>query len=173
MTYIQKGQFEFRPCKLSDVDHLVNNLRLSDVRECALVGASPEMALAVPFMEDGAKGFTITHKGTPIAMCGVTPLDDVMHVGRIWFLGTNLVDKYMLTITKHSKLILSFLKIDYDFVENFVPQDQTSTIKWLESMGFHQEEDPYYFDSVPFIKLFYCNLDNFEQRISKSRPTMH
>ena len=68
MTYIQKGQFEFRPCKLSDVDHLVNNLRLSDVRECALVGASPEMALAVPFLEEGAKGFTITHKGIPIAI---------------------------------------------------------------------------------------------------------
>ena len=96
-----------------------------------------------------------------------------MHVGRIWFLGTNTVDKYWLSIFKHSKLILSFLKIDYDFVENFVPQDQIQTIKWLESMGFNQEKDLYYFDSVPFIKLFYCNLDNFEQRISKSRPTMH
>ena len=85
MTYIQKGQFEFRPCKLSDVDQLVNNLRLSDVRECALVGASPEMALAVPFLEDGAKGFTITHKGKPIAMCGVTPLDEMMHVVKYGF----------------------------------------------------------------------------------------
>ena len=170
---IKKGNLALRQCDPTDVEIIANNMRLADIRECALVGASPEMALAVPFMEDGAKGFTITHKGIPIAMCGVTPLDDVMHVGRIWFLGTNLVDKYMLTITKHSKLILSFLKIDYDFVENFVPQDQTLTIKWLESMGFHQEEDPYYFDSVPFIKLFYCNLDNFEQRISKSRPTMH
>ena len=173
MTYIKKGEFEFRPCKLSDVDVLVNNLRISDIRECALVGASPEMALAVPFMEDGATGFTVTHKDIPIGMCGVTPLDKGMHTGRIWFLGTDMIDEHRLFIYKHSKLILSFLKIDYDFVENFVPQDQIKTIKWLESIGFHQDDRIYFFDSIPFVKLFYCNLVNFEQRMSKSRPTMH
>ena len=118
MTYIQRGQFEFRPCKLSDVDHLVNNLRLSDVRECALVGASPEMALAVPFMEDGAKGFTITHKGTPIAMCGVTPLDDVMHVGRIWFLGTNIVDVCSSLMLILSCYFITFFNSSFNYTYN-------------------------------------------------------
>ena len=165
MTYIKRGNLEFRPCVVSDIDVLVNNMRLPDIRECALVGVTPIIALTVPFVEKGAKGFTITYKDKPIAMCGVTPIrsgNDI--VGKIWFLGTDDIDKLWKTFYKHSSLILSFLCIGYDIVENYVPIEHTKTIKWLQWIGFHQEEQQYFIN----------NLNNFgcNNRLSE-RPVLH
>ena len=92
LTYIKRGNLEFRPCVVSDIDIIVDNMRLPDIRECALVGVTPMIALNVPFEEEGARGFTITHNRKPIAMCGVTSMDKYMHTGKIWFLGTDEVD---------------------------------------------------------------------------------
>ena len=49
------------------------------------------------------------HNNKPIAMCGITPMDKYMHTGKIWFLGTDDVDKIWKSFYKHSKLILKFL----------------------------------------------------------------
>ena len=69
LTYIRRGNLEFRPCVISDVDIIVDNMRLPDIRECALVGVTPKLALHVPFVEEGSRGFTICHNDKPIAMC--------------------------------------------------------------------------------------------------------
>ena len=54
----------------------------------------------MPFVEDGSKGFTITHKQKPVAMCGVTPLDDYNYRGKIWFLGTDDIDNIAIVCNK-------------------------------------------------------------------------
>jgi hypothetical protein len=45
LTYIRRGNLEFRPCVVSDIDIIVDNMRLPDIRECALVGVTPMIAL--------------------------------------------------------------------------------------------------------------------------------
>ena len=60
-------------------------------------------------VKEGATGFTITNEDIPIAMCGVTPLDNYYKMGRIWFLGTTELKKMPLRIFKHAKIALSFL----------------------------------------------------------------
>ncbi len=174
LTYIRRGNLEFRPCVISDVDIIVDNMRLPDIRECALVGVSPKLALHVPFVEEGARGFTICHNNKPIAMCGITPMDKYMHTGKIWFLGTDDVDKIWKSFYKHSKLILSFLSIDYDVVENYVPVDHHKTIRWLKWIGFEVENQQYFIDHHEFVRVFYCNLNKFESnnRLSE-RPVLH
>jgi len=174
MSYIKRGNLEFRPCVLSDVDIVLDNMRLPDIRECALVGVTPSMALNVPFIEEGSKGFTITHKRKPIAMCGITPMDQYMHTGKIWFLGTKDVDAMWKSFYKHSKLILSFLCIDYDVVENYVPIDHDKTIRWLKWIGFQVENQQYFVHEHEFVRVFYCNLNKFECNNSISeRPVLH
>jgi hypothetical protein len=174
MTYIKRGNLEFRPCVISDVDIIVNNMRLPDIRECALVGVTPAMALNVPFVEEGSKGFTITHKEKPLAMCGVTPLDNYMYCGKIWFLGTDDIDKVKKSFYKYSKLILKFLSNDYDFVENYVPKDHIKTIKWLQWIGFKIENQQYFVDEYEFVRVFYCNSTQIKCNSKLSeRPVLH
>ena len=174
LTYIARGNLEFRPCVVSDVDIIVDNMRLPDIRECALVGVTPMIALHVPFEEEGARGFTICHKKKPIAMCGVTSMDKYMHTGKIWFLGTDEVDDIWKSFYKHSKLILSFLAIGYDVVENYVPIDHEKTIRWLKWIGFQVENQQYFINDHEFVRVFYCNLHKFESnnRLSE-RPVLH
>lgn len=174
MTYIKRGNLEFRPCVISDVDIIVDNMRLPDIRECALVGVTPKVALHVPFVEDGSKGFTITHKQKPVAMCGVTPLDDYNYRGKIWFLGTDDIDHISKSFYKYSKLILRFLSCEYDFVENYVPIDHEKTIKWLQWIGFEIEKQQYFVDEHEFFRLFYCNPQRIECNSKLSeRPVLH
>ena len=171
--FIRKGKLALRACLPSDVDFIADNMRLQDIRECALVGVTPKMALEVPFVEEGATGFTITNEEIPIAMCGVTPLDDYYKMGRIWFLGTTDLKKMPLRIFKHAKIALSFLVKHYDEVENFVPLDHWENVMWLSSIGFQVEKQPYYLDDYHFYRVFYCNLNKIDTKIDKSRPIMH
>tara|TARA_R100001163_G_C5009842_1_gene156171 strand:- start:273 stop:797 length:525 start_codon:yes stop_codon:yes gene_type:complete len=174
LTYIKRGNLEFRPCVISDVDIIVDNMRLPDIRECALVGVTPQIALNVPFVEEGSKGFTITHKQKPVAMCGVTPLDDYSYRGKIWFLGTDDIDSIAKSFYKYSKLILSFLSYEYDYVENYVPVDHEKTIKWLQWIGFEIEKQQYFVDEHEFCRLFYCNPQKIECNSKLSeRPVLH
>ena len=97
---IKKGNLALRQCDPSDVEIIADNMRLADVRECALVGVTPKMALEVPFIEKGATGFTITHSNKPIAMCGVTPMDNYYKMGRIWFLNPRKLSDSPMALSK-------------------------------------------------------------------------
>ncbi len=170
---IKKGNLALRQCDPTDVEIIANNMRLADVRECALVGVTPKMALEVPFIEKGATGFTITHNNKPIAMCGVTPMDNYYKMGRIWFLGTTDLHEMPLKVFRHAKICLAFLVKNYEEVENFVPYDHWENIAWLVKLGFKVEKTPYYLDDHHFYRVFYCNFQKTDTKIDKSRPIMH
>ena len=93
---------------------------------------------------------------------------------RIWFLGTDDIDKFAKSFLKYTKLIVRFLSHEYDYVENYVPIDHKKTVKWLQWIGFEIEKQQYFVGEYEFLRVFYCNPERIECNSKLSeRPVLH
>ena len=117
---------------------LAFDLRQEDKYEVALAGHTPLEALIAPFRytRDGVNTYTVLDSGIPVAMFGVISTPHNIRHGSVWFLSSYKLDKNMRYFTKRTKKWVDYFLSDYDFVYNFVPENNTTTIKWLKWLGF-------------------------------------
>lgn len=68
-------------------------------------------------------------------------------------LGTELLDKYPLTMMKHALPQLAWMQNKYNYLTNMVDARNTRSIRWLKALGFRLLEPQrfgFYHTVIPF-----------------------
>ena len=119
---------------------LAPHLKQSDKEELAIMGNDPLTSLLSPFRYRYRKNINtytvMTADKEVIAMFGVIPLMNETKKGAVWFLSKQFTRKQSLYFAKRNKKWTDYFLSDYDYVFNFVPIHNISTIKWLKWQGF-------------------------------------
>jgi len=143
---------------LSHINHLQNNLRDSDVRECIIHGATPFRALMAGLREHNAETYTVLIDGKPAMMFGVTPICNNM-IGKIWLLGSYEIENHTRKFLYWSHKITDYFQKKYYQLENVVPADHIKTLNWLEFLGFTIIERPIKINGFKVFRFVRCKGD--------------
>mgnify|MGYP003643753018 FL=1 len=161
--------------KIADVMPVSQNMRLSDIRECAIFGSEPFSALMESVIENPDETYTILINGKPVAMCGTTEYEDLKGTASVWMLGTKDIDRnYMLFLRALKQCnIIELLQAEYENIENIVPVDHEKTIQWLQWCGFSFQEIIENHYGYDFFRFNRCNKFKSSIYNEPSRPVMH
>ena len=131
MLYVEKAT-------PNDAFDLAFNLRQLDKYEVAAMGNTPLEVLIAPFRytRNGVNTYTVFYNKQVVAMFGVVSTPQNAKHGTIWMLASDELQNHWLYFTKRTKKWVDYFLSDYDFVYNFVPKNNTTTIKWLKWLGF-------------------------------------
>jgi hypothetical protein len=125
----------FRSPTLADCEHLLANLRPADRAEIDKAGnlTAAEM-FAVAQNEDT---FAVTTEaGDLICIYGVHPLPPQPHIGIVWLLGTDLLDRYLLCLCKRAPAVIEGWFKKYRILSNMTDRENRRILMWLRWLGF-------------------------------------
>ena len=144
--------------KIADVMPVSQNMRLPDIRECAIFGSEPFSALMESVIENPDETYTILIDGKPVAMLGTKDIDR----------------NYMLFLRALKQCnIIELLQAEYENIENIVPVDHEKTIQWLQWCGFSFQEIIENHYGYDFFRFNRCNKFKSSIYNEPSRPVMH
>ncbi|NCB43505.1 MAG: DUF2833 domain-containing protein [Clostridia bacterium] len=148
--YYDKDGYKVRKAKLSDVAHLAQHMRSSDVAEIwASDHKIPEEALREG-LERSIFACTVEN-GVPIAMFGICPLSITGDTASVWLLATDDLDKLRIRFAKNSRKFVEMMLEYYPYLENMVDDRNTKSIEWLRFCGAKIDEPvPYGEEQLPF-----------------------
>lgn len=123
------------PARPTHVGPIATRMREIDQRECAAFGRSPKDALRHSLRTSIEALTALDHEGRPIAMMGVTSLGLTSSRGSIWFLGTDRVFDYALSLLELGPgVIASWLNL-FETLENAVSAENAKAIRLLRRWG--------------------------------------
>jgi len=152
------GDIKITNSTLDHADYLQNHLRLTDVRECMIHGATPWRALHYPLKRSDAVTWTALYQDVPVCMFGVVPIssEDGFKTGSIWLLGTHMIDEHPRKFLPVSRKMLNYIAEDWDVLENVVPIDHTKTLNWLNWLDFMFGEDVVKINGFACVRFVRC-----------------
>ena len=139
----------------SHVNHLQNNLRDSDVRECIIHGATPFRALMAGLREPKGESYTVIVHRRPALMFGCSPICDNM-IGKIWALGSYDINKIQREFLKWCNPVVDYFQKQYYQLENVVPADHAHTLAWLDFVGFEILDPPVMVNGFQVLRFVRC-----------------
>lgn len=153
---------DVRPASLLDVEIFEPAIRDADRLEIdAASGQTVEEALTEG-IENSRPCYAAFWKGKPLCLYGVVPESlpgDPEQFGRIWMLGTPLIEEMGIGFLRVSRGWVDKLMERYDGVGNAVDTRNEVHIKWLLWVGFEflpaVPMGPF---SLPFIPFYRCNV---------------
>ena len=78
----------------------------------------------------------------PFGFWGVAPISD--GIGSPWFLGTDLMDESSITIAFRTRKYVDKFFESYDFLYNYVHEENKVSQRWLSWIGFYLDKpEPY------------------------------
>ena len=139
----------------SHVNHLQNNLRDSDVRECIIHGATPFRALMAGLREPKGESYTVIVHRRPAVMFGCSPICDNM-IGKIWALGSYDINRIQRKFLKWCNPVVDYYQKQYYQLENVVPADHAHTLAWLDFVGFEILDPPVMVNGFQVLRFVRC-----------------
>lgn len=117
-----------------DVQYIVDNIRAEDEIEClSLSGSTIREALDnTPDLLKNSQVWVVENK--VVCIFGVNPCGD--GTGVVWLLATNDFDKYNKLFAVKCLSVFKKVIKDYNYLVNYVYSKNTTSIKWLEWLGF-------------------------------------
>jgi hypothetical protein len=138
---------------IGDCLELAPNMRQSDIQEIWSSGRfTPTSGLVESLEVSGEHSYVLRLDGEAVGMFGVAPCHESSGIGIVWLMGTDSMTTNKRGFYKVSqKYLKKFLKL-YKTVFNYVDERNTSSSKWLESLGFKNlhREPKFGVDKVPF-----------------------
>jgi len=127
----------WRPTAEYDAVHIANNMRQEDILEVAAFNRDPLSALLIGMEHSYVCMTLVSPEGEPGAMLGVTPGEYDMF-GKIWLLGTPLIEQYGFRFLRHSRELLQefYETTGHDAYYNYTHKDNHVHHKWLRWLGF-------------------------------------
>jgi|TARA_R100001530_G_scaffold13965_1_gene12753 hypothetical protein len=120
---------------------LAPRLKSLDRYEIAVLGLDPLHALLLPFRYNRPNIHTFTilteHTKEVVAIFGVIPTKTNPRVGYIWFLASDLLDKYYRYFLRGNKRWLGYMEEHFDYLCNWIIEEHTVSIRWLKWQGFN------------------------------------
>lgn len=120
-----------------DIQTILKNMRESDIKECEIMGHSPEDNLLVGLKSKNC--YTGIINGKPEFMFGATRHSD--SIGVAWLLGTNKIEENKRDFIVITPLLWKTIEADYSYLTNFVPSSNKKSIRWIESSGGKFEKE--------------------------------
>lgn len=74
--------------------------------------------------------------GELLGLGGIAQVPNMIGVGAIWFLGTDLADKNPMAMTRACKRFMRAFHKHWPSLGNVVPTCMSNRIRWLEYLGF-------------------------------------
>lgn len=134
MTYNQDGIIT-RPSTIEDVEFLSTRLKDADIREVwSSHHYTPHEALTIS-MEKSIICLTISNKGVPLGMFGITAETYLSDVGLIWLLTSDDINKIKIRFLRRSKDFVDLMLGRFSVLYNFTSADHTESIGWLRHIG--------------------------------------
>ena len=138
---------------IGDCLELAPKMRYSDIQEIWSSGRyTPTSGLVESLEVSGEHSYVLKLDGETVGMFGVAPCGKKSDMGIVWLMGADNMTTYKRGFYKVSqKYLKKFLKL-YKTVFNYVDERNTSSSKWLESLGFKNlcREPRFGIDKVPF-----------------------
>ena len=159
--------------KVADVMPVSQNMRLPDIRECAIFGTQPFDCLMDAVINFPDETYTILMNERPVAMCGTSEYPNSKGNASVWMLGTNDIDKHYFVFLRGAKDCINILQADYKNIDNIVPVDHIKTIQWLKWCGFTFEEHIENHYGYDFLRFNRCNLFQSSIYNESSRSVIH
>ena len=150
MPPMKAGRLTVRLADPLDVQDLVPRLRPWDLVECLALGRAPATALMDPFVAGhGPTTFALEQDGKLIALAGLTPL---LIGSGIWMLGSEEIDDCGLDFLRLGREWVHWAAREHGPLQNVVPVQCTTTIRWLKWMGFDFDPSFMHFSGVRFVR---------------------
>jgi hypothetical protein len=138
---------------MGDCLELAPKMRQSDIQEIWSSGRfTPTSGLVESLEVSGEQAYSLKLDDEVVGMFGVAPCKEEPSIGVVWLMGTDNMTTNKRGFYKVSQRYLKkFLKL-YKTVFNYVDERNTSSSKWLESLGFQNlhREPKFGVDKVPF-----------------------
>ena len=138
---------------IGDCLELAPKMRYSDIQEIWSSGRyTPTSGLVESLEVSGEHSYVLKLDGETVGMFGVAPCGKKSDIGIVWLMGADNMTTYKRGFYKVSqKYLKKFLEL-YKTVFNYVDERNTSSSKWLESLGFKnlRREPRFGVDKVPF-----------------------
>jgi hypothetical protein len=124
---------------------MAGNLRQVDIDECrAIWNLTPAAALRRCLQSNGSRVFA-SIGGNPVVAFGVhaVPSEFIgVTEGNPWLLGTRHLEENWVTFLRESRRWLKMMDTDYTILWNYIDARNTTTIRWLEWLGFQIGDAP-------------------------------
>jgi|TARA_R110002167_G_C12706946_1_gene654977 hypothetical protein len=131
------------------------NIRESDKEELAAgSGHKPIPALLDSlYVSDKDMVFAVLYDSKPVAMFGCNKLTD--EIGGAWLLATDGIYSNKRDFIVKSREMMDLFHTRYPYLTNFIDTRNTTSIKWLESMGWVtiQRIKEYGVGKKPFVQM--------------------
>jgi hypothetical protein len=152
-----------RQASLEDVISVASRLRYADRQETlAATGLPPEVLLPEAF-RSGRRMMTggidrPNGEGRPEVLFGCDPVIGHEHIGIVWLMGTDAIDKNPMTFLRISKRLWDGYLAEYEALTNFVMEGNAVHVVWLEWLGakFTRRIDRFGPLSKPFLEFIAC-----------------
>jgi len=125
-----------RPTEPGDVEHLIANLRPSDLAECRAYGRPDVEAGIKASVRRSLLCWTGLVDGELAAILGVAPLDMLNGIGSPWMLGTPVLDASQRVLVRRTPEYIAQMLKAFPHLVNFVHARNTTSVRWLRRLGF-------------------------------------
>jgi len=133
---------EIREARQEDIAALAERMREADRQEVqASHGHTADEALTSS-LAASTVAWTGLINGEPICMFGVGPISILAGRGAPWMLGTDLIEKSPKTFLRRCRPCVSRMLSVYPYLENYVHEQNSVSIKWLRWLGFTLADEP-------------------------------
>lgn len=144
-----------REVRDGDIEYVAERLRDADLREVqAASGLEPHVALRYSYELSGLACTIVGDQGHPVALFGVSPIDDV--TGCVWLLSSDELTKGKLgrQFVRECRSHFDRLNDYRPLLTNFVDERNTVHIRWLKWAGCHfiQRCEKYGVEHRPFLE---------------------
>jgi hypothetical protein len=138
------------------VNHIAMNLRPEDFDELFyFFNINPYEVVIESWKMSLRRWIVLNKNNIAVAVLGVRPLSTFSKLAIPWLLGTKGLEKMKKFFMKHSKPIIEEMKMDFEFLYNFVDSRYIKAVKWLKWCGFTIEEAvPFGIYNVPFHRFY-------------------
>jgi hypothetical protein len=126
---------EFRDPRYGDIAAIWPRLREIEKVELACGGMTPKGGLRAS-LQASEMAMTVTVDGRPEGIFGCAPVSLMDGLGRPWFLCTDEALKHRRAWLIDAPRFLAQMEAWYPRLENVVHAHNTSSIRWLQRLGF-------------------------------------
>lgn len=119
-----------------DIEFIIQNIRDEDVEEVNAMGGGTVRDALMSTDNLETNSWVWERDGQVHAIFGVNPVPDREGIGVVWMLATKSFDDHLFAFTAACRAVVQQMVKGYDYVFNYVYEENRKSIKWLEWLGF-------------------------------------
>ena len=130
------GRYKVIPAKPMYIDAVLKNLSPEIKKELKALSNDPFNKLLRDNIKYADDSWIVIYDDRVLCMLGIGGATLLSDVGIPWLITTTHIKKHKKEFLKGTKVVLAYWLTKYNTLENYVPLDFKSSIRWLKWAGF-------------------------------------